>query len=257
MCYCSVFAKCIVEHVGAWCYFLPCLSFYVDSFLYMQFILNMAMSCTSVISSHRSPTFPTIFLCFINHLLCPNFVAARCVVSSPSPESSCIGICDDFSLHLQSKYLGCLFLDKTPPANFLLQKGGFCCSKWVLSSSPSATTTRVCCVSRGVQGEWNRSHASQVWSQFPCKVHWHVFPLSLQLPFLSNFSSTKWSSYLHQDHQSSFSRKFSIEEESWDVKKQLPLGSWTPLFYFFMGCDLSNGDKKSSCNQENNNNKRG
>ncbi len=85
---CSLFAKCIVEQVGAWRCCLPCLSFNAVSFLYMQFVLDMAASCTSVASSRRSLAFPTVLLCLISHLLCLDFVAARCVVSSPSPESS-------------------------------------------------------------------------------------------------------------------------------------------------------------------------
>jgi len=71
----------------------------------MQFVLDMAASCASAASSRRSLAFPTVFLCLISHLLCLDFVAARCVVSSPSPESSCMDICDDFSLHLKSNYL--------------------------------------------------------------------------------------------------------------------------------------------------------
>jgi hypothetical protein len=160
----------------------------------------MATSCTSVASSHKSPAFPIVFLCLISHLLCLDFIVARCVVSSPFPESSCIGICDNFSLHLQSKYLACLFPNKAPPANFRLQEGGFCCNKRVLSSSSLALVTKVWCVYGGAQGKWNKLHVSQMCSQFPCRVHWHVIPLSLQLPSLLNFSSTRWSNYLHQDH---------------------------------------------------------
>ncbi len=29
-----------------------------------------------------------------------------------------------------------------------------------------------------------------------------------------------------------------------------------PLIFFFVGCDLSNGDKRLSCNKKNNNSKR-
>jgi len=105
MCCCNVFAKWIVEHVRAWRCCLPCLSFNAVSFLYMQFVLDMAASCTWAASSRRSLAFPTVFLCLISPLLCLDFVAARCVVSSPSPESSCMGICDYFSSHLRSKYL--------------------------------------------------------------------------------------------------------------------------------------------------------
>jgi hypothetical protein len=65
------------------------------------------------------------------------------------------------------------------------------------------------------------------------------------------------------DHQSSFSRKLSIEEESWDVKRQLPSGSWTPFFLFLwaviylMETRVWAAIKKAATVKEKNQNERG
>lgn len=109
----------------------------------MQFVLDMAASCASAASSRRSLAFPTVFLCLISHLLCLDFVAARCVVSSPSPESSCMDICDDFSLHLQRSSVFCMV---HPTTMFLFL---FCVLQWRRRRrGTSFLLAEICCRAR-------------------------------------------------------------------------------------------------------------